>query len=110
MAKLGQLALNGGTWKGKRIVSAQWLTDSVRPRFTTETAHYGYLWWVASSTIGSRKIDWFEAFGLGGQRIIVVPALDLVVIFTTGRYTVADGWKVTEDLLDQFILPAIKPD
>jgi len=39
----------------------------------------------------------------------VIPALDLVVIFTTGRYTIADGWKVTEDLLDEFILPAIKP-
>jgi CubicO group peptidase (beta-lactamase class C family) len=109
MAKLGQLALDRGIWKGKQIVPAQWLTDSVRPRFATETVHYGYLWWVASSTIGSRKIDWFEAYGLGGQRIIVIPALDLVVIFTTGRYNIVDGWKVTEDLLNNFILPAIRP-
>jgi CubicO group peptidase (beta-lactamase class C family) len=109
MAKLGQLALDRGTWKGKQIVSAQWLTDSARPRFATETVHYGYLRWVASSQIANRKIDWFEAYGLGGQRIIVIPTLDLVVIFTTGRYNIVDRWKVTEDLLNNFILPAIRP-
>ncbi len=106
MARLGQLALAGGSWNGERIISAQWLAESVRPRFPTETTHYGYLWWVDSSTIGAASIDSYEAFGLGGQRIIVVPSLDLVVVFTTGRYDVPDGWKVTSEFFYDFIVPA----
>lgn len=107
MARLGQLMLTGGVWNGKTIISGEWLRHSTRPRFATETAHYGYLWWIGSSAIGGTKVESFEAFGLGGQRIIVVPALDMVVIFTTGRYGISDGWKVTSELFDDFILPAV---
>jgi CubicO group peptidase (beta-lactamase class C family) len=45
MAKIGQLVLSRGEWKGKRIVSAKWLEESLKPRFLTEpTYHYGYQW------------------------------------------------------------------
>ena len=32
MAKIGQLVLNGGTWKGRRIVSADWIAELTQPR------------------------------------------------------------------------------
>jgi hypothetical protein len=47
-----------------------------------------------------------EAYGLGGQRIIILPARDMVIVFTTGRYDIVDGWEVTVPLINDFILPA----
>ena len=86
MAKLGQLVLSQGEWKGKRIVSASWLRKSLQKKIDLMRLHYGYQWWIGSSWVNSRTVEWFAAIGLGGQRIIIVPSLDLVVIFTAGFY------------------------
>lgn len=107
MAKLGQLMLAQGVWNGKTIVPAQWIEDSIKPRFATATMHYGYQWWIGAWPLGNEKFDWFEAYGLGDQRIMVVPALDLVVIFTAGQYQVEDAWRVTDGIFNDFILPAV---
>jgi len=107
MAKLGQLVISHGIWKGKPIVSTEWLKEATTPRFPVETNHYyGYQWWISSSSVEGKKIDWFEAFGLGGQRIIIVPSLELVVVFTTGLYDMPKSWLATTDLLDDYVLPA----
>jgi CubicO group peptidase (beta-lactamase class C family) len=107
MAKLGQLVISHGIWKGKSIVSAGWLKEATTGRFPVDTNYYyGYQWWISSSSVNGKKIDWFEAFGLGGQRIIIVPSLDLVVVFTTGLYDMPKPWLATTPLLDGYLLPA----
>jgi CubicO group peptidase (beta-lactamase class C family) len=106
MAKVGQLLLSRGEWQGKRIVSAKWLEESLKPRFQPEPRfRYGYQWWIGSSQ--SRKIDWYEAHGLGNQRIIVLPSSNAVVVFTTGLYF--EDNPETTDLLERFIFPALVP-
>jgi CubicO group peptidase (beta-lactamase class C family) len=107
MAKLGQLMISHGIWKGKPIVSAEWLKEATTGRFPVDTAYYGYQWWIRSSHVNAKKIDWFEAFGLGGQRIIIVPSLELVVVFTTGLYDVENASLATTGLLDDYVLPAV---
>jgi CubicO group peptidase (beta-lactamase class C family) len=107
MAKLGQLVNSHGIWKGKPIVSAEWLKEATKARFPAEANyHYAYQWWISSSLVNGKKIDWFEANGLGGQRIIIVPSLDLVVIFTTGLYDMEKSWLATTRLLEDYVLPA----
>ena len=61
--------------------------------------------------MNAKKIDWFEALGLGGQRIIIVPSLELVVVFTTGLYDMKfeTALLATTGLLDDYVLPAIGP-
>ena len=57
--------------------------------------------------MNGKKIDWFEGFGFGGQRIIIVPSLELVVVFTAGLYDVSEGaWLATTGLLNDYVLPA----
>ena len=108
MAKIGQLMLARGKWQGKQIVSAKWLEESLEPRFPTEpTYYYGYLWWISSSLLGMRKIDWVEAYGLGSQRIIIVRSLDTVVVITAGSYYEENAG--TMELLEHYILSAIAP-
>jgi CubicO group peptidase (beta-lactamase class C family) len=107
MAKLGELVISHGIWKGKSIVSAEWLKEATKGRFPVDTAYYGYQWWIRSSHVNAKKIDWFEALGLGGQRIIIVPSLELVVVFTTGLYDVENASLATTGLLDDYVLPAV---
>lgn len=106
MAKLGLLMLSDGKWNGKTVVSAEWVQNSMKPQFWIEFGHYGYLWWLESFAAGNRAIASAEANGLGGQRIMIMPALDMVVVFTAGYYDTIDGWKMTIPLVKDYILPA----
>jgi CubicO group peptidase (beta-lactamase class C family) len=47
---------------------------------------YGYQWWQGRSLLNGREVPWVAAIGNGGQRIIVVPELNLVVAITAGLY------------------------
>jgi CubicO group peptidase (beta-lactamase class C family) len=88
MAQFGVLYLNGGTWDGQQLVPAEWVEASVAP------SYYGYHWWRLSN-------GGYAALGYGGQRIVVVPNLEMVVVITgefpgtTSRY-----------LVDAFVIPA----
>lgn len=107
MAKLGQLVISNGIWKGQPIVSAEWLKEATMRIFRLDYhSYYGYQWWINSSSVNGKRIDWFEAFGLGGQRIIIVPSLELVVVFTAGLYDAQEGWVATTRLRDDYVLPA----
>jgi CubicO group peptidase (beta-lactamase class C family) len=88
MAKLGRLVLNHGQWQGKQIVPAAWIDASLLPRLDTGFDHlqYGFFWWTGSVTWQGRNLHWAAAFGNGGQRIFVVPDLDLCVVVTAGAY------------------------
>lgn len=85
MARFGLLFLRNGTWRGRQIVPAQWVKDSVTPYSDAgNSGGYGYLWWVAASgrhLPGAALPDGsYSARGAGGHYILVVPAYDLVVV------------------------------
>lgn len=107
MAKIGQLLLNGGMWDGRRIVSEEWLQESVIPRVSSS---YGYQWWTGLSVIGEQVIERTEAKGFGGQRIFIVPSLDLVVVTTAGLYVKTgdeNEGEIANGILDDYILPSV---
>jgi CubicO group peptidase (beta-lactamase class C family) len=106
MAKFGYLFLNGGTWKGERIVSEEWIRESTKGRASPLWADgYGYQWWLRTYHSNSTSVDSFYADGLGGQRIAVFPSLDMVVVFTGGNYV---GEVPVDDIVVRFILPAVR--
>jgi CubicO group peptidase (beta-lactamase class C family) len=76
MARLGYLYLRGGEWDGVEVVPADWVQNSTSLQITAGTMAkgYGYQWWVDD--------DMFMMQGYGGQFVYVLPALDLVVVFT----------------------------
>jgi len=95
MAKLGRLVLARGRWRDRQIVPEAWVIESLRPQIATGLAippaaqgnlGYGYQWWSGSTSWKGRDIRWSVAIGNGGQRIFVVPELDLAVVTTAGHY------------------------
>ncbi|NNC16314.1 serine hydrolase [Corallococcus exiguus] len=107
--KLGQLYLSGGTWNGKRVVSQRWVERSVANQATMPDGRtYGYTWWRHELRVGDRVYSQYEASGNGGQLVMVVPELDLVVLFTAGNYNHVAIWrKFREELLPRYIMAAV---
>jgi CubicO group peptidase (beta-lactamase class C family) len=87
-AKFGLLYLNKGAWQGKRLVSEEWVQESVIPEkeflilkdFYNEgwDIGYGYQWWVPGGAEGE-----FTALGIYGQYIYVNPAREIVIVKTS---------------------------
>ena len=112
--KLGQLFLGGGVWNGRRLLSKQWVTESTsfHSRFAAayslgQEHQYGYGWHIHNLKSGGKTYRVFAAEGNGGQFVIVVPDLDLVIGITGGSYGEFDKWYRWElELVPQFIIPA----
>ena len=87
MAKLGDLYLHGGVWRGQQIISGEWVDVSTE-FFINASPYwdYGYKWWLFTYEIESEQIESFMAQGWGGQYIIVIPSLDMVIATTAGYY------------------------
>lgn len=115
MAKIGQTMLDGGTWHGRRIVSAAWVRESTRQQTGPGDYPYGFYWHLFNGAgVGARHVDGLDgyaAIGQGGQLITVVPKEKLVVIVT------ASNWAMKADsraagtpfgLINSYIVPAVR--
>jgi len=70
-------------WPPDRV--GNYITQSTKSMFSAGGLYYsGYHWFIGRSLVNGREVDWFGARGLGGQRLFVVPSLDLVVVMTAG--------------------------
>jgi CubicO group peptidase (beta-lactamase class C family) len=91
LAKIGQLVLERGKWHGRQIVSSSWIEDSTAPRLSGKGAmfdrpegitSYGYLWWLGRSPPEHPERDMIAGAGNGGQRVVILPSLDAVLVTT----------------------------
>jgi CubicO group peptidase (beta-lactamase class C family) len=112
-AKIGQLVLNRGQWNGQQVVSADWIAQSITPRFQAigffgSTLFYGYQWWMGRSLAGGKEIKWIGAFGWGGQRLFIVPELDLVMMTTAAQYGQPKEGLAAIDILSNIVIPSVR--
>jgi CubicO group peptidase (beta-lactamase class C family) len=105
--KLGQLMLNGGTWNGQRVVSPEWCREATSPLYSLGGSRYGYLWWVVEYPYKDRKVRAFFAGGNGGQIVLGVPELDLLIAFYGGNYSDATSLVPQRVYVPKYILPAV---
>ena len=89
LAKIGYLYLQDGCWEGQRLLPAGWVHASTRPAMLQVRPHtaYGYLWWLLSDAAQPRNATW-AAFGYGGQYLLVVPEVDVIIVVA--------GWNIAE--------------
>lgn len=74
MAKMGQLYLEGGRWKDRQIISAQWIAESTKEHSRWDKLSYGYLWWIIDD-----KEHSYAALGDGGNVIYVNAKKKMVI-------------------------------
>jgi CubicO group peptidase (beta-lactamase class C family) len=102
----GELYRNGGEHEGERVVSAEWIEDSWRPRtssvFSGEA--YGLSWFITEMN----GYDCYYAWGYGGQMLYVLPELELTVVITSDpdSPSARNGY---QDALNAFVADEIVP-
>ena len=111
LLRVGQTVLAGGAWQGKQLVPQAWLQQSTTPAVTIDGPfRYGWHWYLSDAAIGSpsRSERMISGIGWGGQRLVVVPALDLAVVINAGNYRKpgSEQRRIATALLNELILPA----
>lgn len=105
--KLGQLMLNGGTWNGKRVVSEAFAKKSVSTIYQMRNKGYGYAWWTLNYPFKERQVKAFFAAGNGGQIVMGIPELELLVAFYAGNYSHKTLFRIQQEFVPEYILPAL---
>jgi CubicO group peptidase (beta-lactamase class C family) len=109
LVKLGQLVLNHGTWNGKPVVPADWIATATSPQINGQQLYfYGFQFWLGRSFAHGREIQWVAGVGLGGQRLFIVPTLDLVALIHAGLYKSPMQGSVPLIVLNEFVLQSVK--
>jgi len=106
LAKLGQLVADYGRWNGKQVVPAWWIVESTKPHINAEgpaAMYYGYHWWLGRSLLNGSEFTWIAGYGSGGQRLFIVPGLDLIVVINAFNFR--DYIPIA--ILNRFVLPAV---
>jgi len=92
IAKIAYLFLKDGQWEGQQVVPEEWVKASVKPSVSVvddRSIEYGYKWWLYHYEYQGEDRVAFAGSGFGGQRPIVLPELDIVLVFT--------GWNILPD-------------
>jgi CubicO group peptidase (beta-lactamase class C family) len=108
MAKIGYMVLKKGTWQGRQIVSEEWIAESTQTHIDGIGVGYGYQWRIGKALINGQTIEVLYASGHGGQKIFIIPQLELVAVFTSKVFN-PTGHSGPEKMLIKYILPAMVP-
>ena len=81
LAKLGQLYLQRGVWKGERVLPEDWLAYVSRPSGPQPEGPFGYGagFWLLNRSDGV-PTDTIAMMGNRGQYVVIVPARDMVIV------------------------------
>jgi CubicO group peptidase (beta-lactamase class C family) len=115
LAKIGQLYLQRGQWSGRQLLHENWVDAAVRPWTKSYQAMtwYGFQWWLNGLQDNDGRIpnrnDIWVASGYGGQKLFVIPSLDLVVVFfgCSGTYECGMSDAVPHLALYNYILRGV---
>jgi CubicO group peptidase (beta-lactamase class C family) len=109
LAKFGLLYLNDGKYNGIQVVPAKWVHDSLqiysKNTWKIRVGHnwgdngYGYQWW----SIGSGNYRYNLAWGHGGQQIVLLDDLDMMIVFLADPLHLKHGdepWRIEKSNLN----------
>jgi CubicO group peptidase (beta-lactamase class C family) len=104
LAAIGEMVREGGRYRGRRIVSANWLRQALAPKVDITASDpfadgYGYFWYAKTQQVGGTAIPVSFASGNGGNKIYIVPSRHLIVAITSSAYGHGYGQRRSELIL-----------
>jgi hypothetical protein len=79
-AKFGTLYLHHGNWNGEQLFDASWIKYVSTPTSTSKGRYGGHFWLNSSGKYPDAPRDMYYASGFQGQKIFIIPSLDLVIV------------------------------
>jgi CubicO group peptidase (beta-lactamase class C family) len=113
LLRIGLAMLANGQANGRQIIPQSWLEACRTPAVQMPDGRsYGYHWYLGAvpTDNGAGGVLWeptISAMGNGGQRLFLLPRLDIAVVVTAGSYNNFDSWRPPMALLRDVLLPAI---
>ncbi len=109
LAKIGQLYLDRGAWRSRRVLAQKWVQESwgsysnveTDPQVFPEDVSYGYQWWNYRYKRPDDDVMVHTADGFADQYIFVIPQLDMVIVSTAdnGNYDGPDMRFAIRDII-----------
>lgn len=108
MLKLGLLIHQRGVWHGRQVISESWIDAAVAKQSRVDDSDYGlgiwHRWYGVPTANGMRQVETIMLSGNGGQKVYIVPTLELVVVFTGGAFNVESPANM---IMARVLLPAL---
>lgn len=111
LAKFGEMQRQNGMYNGRRVLSETWATESVKPRavaYADRDVEYGYQWWLAPYQVSGARFESYYMAGNGGNRVLVMPPHELVVVVTKTDFNTRGMHQKTDALVEEQILARLK--
>ncbi|MFC5046086.1 serine hydrolase domain-containing protein [Aquimarina hainanensis] len=89
LIKIGQLLEKNGIWNGKQIISKKWIqklfdeNEKSKTKWGLRNSKHGFCWY--HSEFRGNKVDY--GMGYGGQFIIMIPDMELIIVTTHNHDT-----------------------
>lgn len=116
LSRVGLMMLHEGKVGDRVVVPASWVARCITPAVSAdEVRRYGYQWFVLDIAFGKPR-GWavgrlermWMAQGEGGQRLFIIPALQLIIAVIAGNYGAEDQWVPPTRVLRDVILASVR--
>jgi CubicO group peptidase (beta-lactamase class C family) len=118
VAKFGQLMLDGGSWQTQRVVSQSWVDAMLEVHSAVGWANpgehawqidgYGYQWWLGHYDYEGNIYDTWVMWGFGGQWVVVMPELGIVVAINSHGYGGSnEAQEQAHEWIVTYLLPSV---
>jgi CubicO group peptidase (beta-lactamase class C family) len=109
-AKFGQLYANKGKWNKQQLLPEQWVNESLShqlPITGRPGEYYGYLFWNKTYHVNGKPYEVYYCSGNGGNKIFIFKDYPFVVVLTATAYGTAYAHRQADQMMENYIIPAV---
>jgi CubicO group peptidase (beta-lactamase class C family) len=109
-AKFGELYRNKGNYKGRQILTEEWVNKSFTKHHAIperNNEYYGFLFWNKSYHVNGKAYETYYCAGNGGSKIFIFKDIPYTIVITAKAYNRHYGHSQVDKMMEEYILPAL---